>query len=1259
MRKTYMMLVTLALFLLGMTNANAGERISLEEVPFCTWEGWDANAQATGTADCAWVIGEATGQPYGDASVNNFADLSLYSKLIVVVAEGTPRFLFNRDKADGQWNATESESHLIDNTSGGWSAKYFSSETTDEGTVYTVDLKLMAKEKGFAHLHAIKCPWGTQITVLSMEVERQGKVAQVGWTQLITNGDLEGEDNSCFYSKENGGEPFPSIITDGVGVNGSRGIMVHSAAGAAQDWDAQFWINLPETLAPGTKYRVKFDYMASADATADTQAHRDPSDYIHWAMIGSPNFTTVWQTYNQEGELTEEQSGGSTMHSIAFNLSKDKSQDIDFFFDNISFEVYKYGTSAEFSNDVIQLDFGFETNIADLVKESGKKRLLYPLDCAKVTVNGEAVALYSVEGFEDGRFYIFLNDAAEDEDEVIVSFTNPADKKYHLVYTTGPKGDVNDIQGLIATCNEDIEDNDGYPYDYLTPVVMSADPEDGSFNLPNSIKTFKLNFDKNVDCAALSATINGKKLTVSPADGFAEEITLIRESSTDLTTGAYTIKVNHIYPEMRLADEVFGEYSYTFNVGKVDADPNDVEETVMTDDFANGGDGWIVNSGGTMQPANSGSGCRIIGGQSGFTSTILYLGSRADNISGIALYGADSKKMTLKAKNYHLTLGAAMWDGNQASRTLKVQVVADGAVDTTNGDLLDESKVIAEEMQAIIPDFKTSTDATLFDIVVPVQVEGDYVIRLVSGNSSGNPVPWADANAIGNVKVEYRPNTVGAEWVRLLREALTKAKEIRDNNAADRYAGAAYDALTAAIAKYEAEMENYTAPTVYQKAAADLETLGKDMTSHHSLCDDYDKQVKTICDVVRQNAENKFNKTDLYAQVVALAAKYEATSEWQNVNEDPEDEPVYELVYTFNELKDDAALTAAIAEMKEIATTTSLLFTTGESKVATTGVAALTERFRLGAETLLKLGVEESDPLYVEVNNALNDNDGLADRLKKRITGLIYSKLQNGSNTLFQTVITDNGDEETPVYDMTAFVKNPNIYALHYSDGVSEQNVPGWTVEGAAGLFVSWSGAQDVAGIAEDCSFTIWHNNSTMEQTITDLPAGVYNITIDAARWDDPYEVDDNGDLKRPDIPEPASYAYYKTSATPEEEYAGSEVLAYYGQYVMNHDNLFEGVEITDGILTLGSKFVNDDGQYFFDKVRLQLVAAAVGFDYAAAYQEHLTGIDATVTQPAKVLGFELYDLNGRRIATVQKGITIVKKYMSDGTIVTEKVIKK
>ena len=1265
MRKTYQMFFALVLCMLAATMASAQERISLKEVPFCTWSAYGIDGQATGTAECAWVLDTPTGQPYGDGNVINASDLSQYSKLIITYTEGTPRVLLNRDVEGGNANASEDAAHLIDNTVSGWSDKYF----TKEDGVLTVDLKQLVKDKGYARLHAIKGANWANVTVTSMEVELSAKPIQVGWINMINNSDMEGDDVSSFFVKEYPTtSPGPATITPGVGLNNSNGIVVNSAAKVANDYDTQFWFRFNEILPVGTKYRVSFDYRADAAQSVATQSHEDPSFYIWYNLWGNVDFTTNWQTFTQEGEVTEqigvEADHGYRFRSVAFNLSG--AADNKFYFDNIKFEIYKYGTSAEFSLDVVKVDFGNDTNLPDLVKACGLPRLMYPMDCATVKVNGKAVELYSIEGFADGRFYIFLKDAIEDENsEVLVSFKNPADEKFHLLYAGGAdKGkDVKDFADVVASLNPEIEDNEGYPYTFVTPTLLKADPEDGSFNLPNSLKEFKLVFDKNVDCEKLEATLNGKKLAVVPATGYATDITLTREGG-DLPDGEYTIHVTKIFPEEMIFDTIFGDTTYTFNLGKVTADPNDVEDLAYESDFAGNGEGWIVTSDtqGEMQAANSGAGCRLMHGQNqaqggnGFADDILYLGTRT--VQGVALYGTKAdKKLTLKAKNYHLTLGAAKWDGSGAARSLKVQVLTEDAVDSNTGDILDESKILVEESKALEPDFKTTTNATRIDVIVPVTVEGNYVIRLVAGNADGNAAAWGDASAVGDVKVQYLPNTIGAEWVRLLNGALEAAKKVNEKYADERYAGEVQSALAAAITKHQTEMENYTAPSVYQNAAAELESLSAKLEDHGKLCNDYDEQIKKAIDIVRQNAEKKFAGLELYAQVKELAAKYHGTSEWRNVNEDPEGEPDNQLFYEFDKLTDDAALTAAIAELKDIITVAGYLFTDGESAGTTTGVAAVFERTRVGIETLKALGVAEDDAMLVEANKALIDDDTVTGALMNRTTLELYGKLKDGVD-IFKTVDPETSEETAKEYDMTVFVKNPNVYKVLPTLNYSEENIPGWTVTGSTGLWCGWNNSvKNIEGIAEDCAFTVYHAAGTAETTVTNLPAGIYKIVVDAARWDEP-------------DPSGQTFAYYKTSATPAVEegaepvkdvnFAGTADLAHYGQYVMNHDNVFENVEITDGQLTLGVNFASDEGQYFFDKVKIYLTGKSASFNYALAYDAAAAGIETLDATPAaKVRAIQLFDLNGRRVAKAQKGLTIVKKVMSDGSVKTEKVIVK
>ena len=185
------------------TAPEVAEQISLKDVPFGTWSAW-VDGELTTPSNPDWHEGESNGLPYGDGNVIRYADLSAYAKLIVDATEGEPRFLFNRDVNDGQWNADESQSHLIEYPKGNdvWSAKYFTVEEIEGGKRYTVDLAQMVKDKGYAHLHAIKGANWSNCTATSMKLEGFPTVENMIWA--VGDG-----------SKNNGGAPLSTATVDG------------------------------------------------------------------------------------------------------------------------------------------------------------------------------------------------------------------------------------------------------------------------------------------------------------------------------------------------------------------------------------------------------------------------------------------------------------------------------------------------------------------------------------------------------------------------------------------------------------------------------------------------------------------------------------------------------------------------------------------------------------------------------------------------------------------------------------------------------------------------------------------------------------------------------------------------------------------------------------------------------------------------------------------------------------------------------------
>jgi len=1256
MRKTYQMFLALAMMMLGAMNVSA-EEISLEEVPFWAHEAglWGLDAPKNTPATPAWVIGESTGQPYGDSSVNAWADLSGFDQLVITYTEGKPRVMMNRDQDEGQYNTTEAESHLIEypKCASSWAGKYF----TDQDGVVTVDLKQIVNEKGFAHLHAIKGADWQNTTITSMVLIRKGKEKQVGWVNLINNSNMEGDDVSSFFTKVAKGSPEPSVITDGVGFDGTRGIVVAATAKESDAWDNQFWFRFNETVPEGTKYRVSFNYRADAEATVSTQAHAEPSDYIHYEMLGNLTFLTDWETFSTEGEVTAAQAGpngtGGLFTSIAFNLNE-MAEANNYYFDNIKFEVWKYGTTAEFKSDFIQIDFGFETNIPELCKAAGAKRIMFPNENAKVLVNGQEVTFTSIEGYEDGRFYIFLDEGFSDTDEIHVTYNNAAGAM-QLKYAGGPNaGQAIPNVDEIADYNDYLDDgyDDIYPYMMLAPTIVAAYPEQGSFNIKNDLKEFKVKFDKKADAAQIVAKLDGKALTISPADGFVEEITMTY-TGADLSDGLHTINVSKIYPEMILDESIYTDTTYVFSVGA--PDPNDVAiELIPLSYFTScamnsvpeGFKLYADNMEERIAGGNYGSGGRFFNdfAAGGDFTGALYMRSNYLTYG----FNDDEHKLTMEAgKKYTLTFNTARWKAS--GEYLKVLIL-----DAAGEEKFSQTVTCNPDVNGAKTAVKNSSAYT---IEFTPETAGDYELRfVVANNADGEDAgeTWHEL-LLANVKFGYIPSSFGIVETIAVAEALEKAKTTQADDADERYDGPAQTALNEAIAKVEAEKDNYTSPSECNGAVELLDNCRTALIDHVDLCNSYDQLIKDGSDVVRQNENpsntgvpTKFVSLSMFAELKALVDKYHGVSEM--LNDGTEEEPNWQKHYTFDVLKDDAQLKDAVAELTDIVNTTSKLFTTGASQRNTTGVAALVERLRLGGETLKALGHAENSYPVAQAFNALDDDDDLAEEVKKYIKADVYGKLKDGEN-IFEKL--DNSDPENPemkavTIDMSVFVKNPNLYAREYTT-----EVPGWTtVSGNPQAWSSWDGNvshNSKTPYVEDCCIYLqWHSSACVEQTITDLPAGVYTIQFNAN--------DNSGESD-------GTYVYVKTSETPAVE-EGAEFsvdvnTAGYAQVDNSGwDRVVENIVVTDGVLTLGFRS-GTVSQPFLEWVHV-LMTSAAGVDYNALYNEVAAGIE-TLDAPAaaKVRAIQIFDLNGRRLTKAQKGITIVKKVMSDGSIKTDKVIVK
>lgn len=204
--------------------------------------------------------------------------------------------------------------------------------------------------------------------------------AQTKWTNLVVNGNMEGESpayenleamqaegaawNSFwsheFPKNEIGEEQYQgtaTIVVDPTNPN-NHCVRVVARSEAIADscenktkpegqsnlasWDCQFFIYATEAIPQDRMVRLTMKVRADKAGKAETQAHWAPGDYNHYQLFGDINVTTEWQTITTDEIIVSadqcKEGEGKHFQSVAFNLSTDVEGNV-FYFDEIKLEM--------------------------------------------------------------------------------------------------------------------------------------------------------------------------------------------------------------------------------------------------------------------------------------------------------------------------------------------------------------------------------------------------------------------------------------------------------------------------------------------------------------------------------------------------------------------------------------------------------------------------------------------------------------------------------------------------------------------------------------------------------------------------------------------------------------------------------------------------------------------------------------------------------------------------------------------------------
>jgi GH35 family endo-1,4-beta-xylanase len=188
---------------------------------------------------------------------------------------------------------------------------------------------------------------GAVLDVRSIKFYRMEAAAVSWWTDLVTNGDAEGDDLTNYVSTHVGGTNGPVDVVAGAGVDGTRAFVITSAGGGTNSWDTQFFVYANKPLADGDKIKLAFDYRADVANSAESQAHGTPGGYIHWDAGAALNFTTDWQHFEKTITVNSTVSPNGEFQTFAWNLDvgAPAAPVNKYYFDNVYLAIEESGNT--------------------------------------------------------------------------------------------------------------------------------------------------------------------------------------------------------------------------------------------------------------------------------------------------------------------------------------------------------------------------------------------------------------------------------------------------------------------------------------------------------------------------------------------------------------------------------------------------------------------------------------------------------------------------------------------------------------------------------------------------------------------------------------------------------------------------------------------------------------------------------------------------------------------------------------------------
>ena len=930
----------------------------------------------------------------------------------------------------------------------------------------------------------------------------------------------------------------------------------------------------------------------------------------------------------------------------------------EYILDDIKVEEGVVFNTANFNGDVIKLDFGYPTNIADLAKANNGTFSLDPAQVS-VTIDGVVAPIEFFEGKSDGYLYIFLNETYADEgQEVVVSFTPAEDCP--IIYNSDkrPSADVESelkVFGFTAEVAYFDENIDALPAAWSPATLVSTYPENNSFEIVGSeLKNISFTFDKkmSIDMTSATLTSNGVDKDLSDGISLSEDELTINIAVDGVADGEYTLTLSGLTNSYGVDCE---DQKISFEVG-VD-EVGGTSETVFATDFDNEmtdgiPSGWVTyneagfhiygfNDNGSQYNYGwggtpGGGGARLYAGFSGDFNKAMYWGTRGTN-EGYATYGEQIKDyiledgtldpempeniaLKLEARKYQISFLMAAWKG-EPTFTFTLEDL-DGNVYAKFADITAAPNVNGAT-GPVSGSVKCVTDFT-------VPQEGYYVLRFTAAEAQ-----WQEY-LLANVSLVTMPSKA-AYYKQLLANALETAKSVYETAEGEEYDGATKTAFAAAI--YSAENDHFTSPSEVEALIAKLNELGEAMKKRVDNIDNFSIALIEASDAYDQ-LEGKYADAEIAATAKEMIDKYESTNP-----SDLSDEELNEVT---------PKLVTAAAQMANVKSIVDILSWRAYKAYQTANTLLVEDGIKYEALNL----TEDNDAVINACNEVskqalykLITENGLADSMK---TTAMY----DGSYVVEEGQYVTKSAEEVAAQgiDFTCLIKNPHFYTYSTNSGanLADNTIVGWncTQYEGGGLHFSGDAATEAMPV-RDVMINAYGGGGEYNfyQVIENAPVGVYDVWFGSRTASNTY-TGENGES----VFEPYNAMNDETGIWDKYIYAQVDdeepimvpfAIGGWGTHptVIKNVTVGEGQKLTIGIVehyTSGKATKGGepkdfwDTNTFADDARLYFVAPLEGYDYSV---KKITIQDITAL-------IERY-LNGEEGVNLQTVTELIDKYLA------------